>query len=193
MRAGFPLALVFYLKNNGNLQHLRETAFFTFKIFNMKKMKLLAFPIAILLLALASCDDDEGQQVDLPVSIKNYLSANHPNAEIEESEQGTLCTGVSVYEVELEVADDEEIDLTFDVDGNLLFTESEISVSEIPAAVSTSIANNYAGYSVKEAERLDLANDTAQYEIELKNGSTTLEVLFDASGEVICEEQDNDE
>ncbi len=159
----------------------------------MKKVICLVFPLAFLLFALAACNDEKGQTIELPQTIKNYLAANFPNAEIEESEQSSLCTGDAVYEVELEVANDEDINLTFDMEGNLLFTETEIPAGELPAAVTATIASKYADYAVNEAERLDHADKSVQFEVELKKGKTTLSVLFNTSGEALCEEQDDDE
>lgn len=161
----------------------------------MKKSWLFLLPIAALTIFVATkCQDDEGHTVPLPASIQNYLKANYPNAEIEESEIDTLCTGTAVYEVEVEVSDDNEVDLTFDTEGNLLFTESEIKVGELPAAVTASIAANFAGYSTAEAEKLSMADGSVRYETELKkNGQPTLEVLFAADGTVICQEEEDED
>lgn len=126
--------------------------------------------------------------VELPAAVKTYLDANYPGFKIDESEQETLCTGTSVYEVELEGPGDQEIELTFDTEGNLLFTETEIPASQLPSSVTGSISANYPGYSIEEAERLDLAGGGNQYEVELKKGSSHLEVLFAADGTKICEE-----
>lgn len=68
-----------------------------------------------------------------------------------------------------------------------------MKVNELPDAVKTSLSTNYAGFEAKEAERLDLANGTKQYEVEIKNGQVTKEVLFAANGTVICEELETDD
>ena len=153
---------------------------------------LIFLTVAALPLAFQSCDD-EGATVPLPQAIQDYLDANYANAEIEESEQDTLCDGTDVYEVELEVADDEEVELTFDNEGNLLFTETEIKTADLPAAVTAAIASNYAGFTAKEAGQLATPDGSSQYEVELKNGQTQLEVLFVADGTVICEQEDDDD
>ena len=152
----------------------------------MNRSKSL-LPFLILLLFLGVSCDDEGPFVDLPVSIQSYLDANYPDAEMEESELDTLCTGVAVYEVELEVNDDEELELTFDTDGNLLFTETEISAGSLPAAVTGAVATAHPGQAIEEADRLDFPDGSVQYEVEL-GGSNPVELLVSADGEVICEE-----
>lgn len=146
-----------------------------------------------MLFIAGKCKDDEGSTIPLPAAIQNYLNANYPGAEIEESETDTLCTGTAVYEVEVEVSDDNEVDLTFDTEGNLLFTETEIPANQLPAAVTSAISAGYAGFILQEAERLDLAGGGNQYEVELKNGQTKLEVLFAADGTKICEEAGDDD
>ncbi len=144
------------------------------------------------MLCFFACDD-EGHTIPLPENIQTYLDANYPGAEIEESEQDTLCTGTAVYEVKLEVNDDEEKDLTFNSEGSLLFTENEIAADQLPAAVTTAIAANYAGFATEEAERLDLASGGTQFEVELKNGATVKNVLFNPDGTVVCEEIEDDD
>jgi uncharacterized membrane protein YkoI len=150
-------------------------------------------PLIALCFFFAACDDDNEHTIDLPTVIDNYLAANYGNYEIEESETDTLCTGTAVYEVELEVSNDKEVDLTFDTEGNLLFTEVEIASGGLPAEVVASIADNFNGYSAGETERLDLADGSNQYEVELKKGQEQIEVLFAADGKVICQEQGDDD
>lgn len=156
-------------------------------------MKKIIFALLLLggLFVYTSCDDDD-QQVDLPTLIDNYLASTYPDYTIDESETETLCDGTAVYEVEIENGDNNELELTFDMEGSLLFTETEIDTNDLPAAVTNSISTNYVGYDTKEAERLDMANDSKRYEVELKNGSSTLEVLFEADGTVVCEGTDDD-
>ncbi len=160
----------------------------------MKKNWLFLLPAAALLLIFAKCDDEEEQTVDLPAAIKTYLSTHYPGAEIEASEIDTLCTGTAVYEVEVEISDDNEKDLTFNTEGNLLFTEAEIKTGELPPAVSGSINANFTGYTTAEAERLDLTGGGVQYEVELqKSGQPTLSVLFSADGAVVCQEEEGND
>ena len=157
----------------------------------MKKSFLLVCCTALILF-FNSCDDDD-QMVDLPQSVQDYISSNYPNYSIDESETDTSCTGTAIYEVEIEASDDDELELTFDSEGTFLYSETEIGVDELPDAVTSSIDTNYSDYSTEEAERLDMADGSARYEVELKNGSTELDVLFESDGTVVCEEEDDDE
>lgn len=159
----------------------------------MKKLNILLMTLAMSTLVLTSCKDDDGPRVELPAAVEAYITTTYPSAEIEESEQETLCTGEEVYEVELELADDTELDLTFSATGELLFSEGDINSSDLPEAVTQSIANNYPDYSIDEAEIITMADATTRYEVELESSAAEIEVLFDDSGEVICEQPDEDE
>jgi len=158
----------------------------------MKKTTLFVFLSLAMVIGFTSCDDDDAQ-INLPTIINDYLAANYPDYSIDESEEETLCDGTVVYEVELENSNDDEIELTFDTEGSLLFSESEIGTSDLPSAVTNSLATNYADYSIEEAERLDMYDDTKRYEVEIKNGNSTLEVLLESDGTVVCEQEDNDD
>ncbi len=162
----------------------------------MKKNWNIMMSLIAIVFVCAMCEDDDNQpMVELPSVIKDYINQNYGGYKIEASELDTLCTGAIVYDVELEGKRDKEIVLVFDTEGNLLYTEAEIKVNELPAAIQSSISNAYAGYELKEAERLDLTDGSKQYEVEIKNNQTTMEVLLTANGTVICaqEEKDDDE
>lgn len=159
----------------------------------MKQQWLFLLPLAAVFFVATQCDDDDGSTIPLPAVIQNYLNSHYSGYEIEESELDSLCTGTAVYDVELEGDNDHEVELTFDTEGNLLFTENDIASGSLPAAVTAGVTANYAGYTIEEAAKLDLAGGGNQYEVELKSGQTHLEVLFAADGTVICEEAGDDD
>lgn len=151
--------------------------------------------LALALMALSSCSGILGlPNITLPAGIQSYLDANYSGYEVEESGKDTLCTGEVVYEVELEGEnDDDDVELSFSSDGNLLFSETELAASALPGAVTASVAANFASYTIKEAALLSLSEGTTQYEVELKSGQTHLEVLFAADGTVICQQTDTED
>jgi uncharacterized membrane protein YkoI len=112
---------------------------------------------------------------------------------VDESGQDNLCDGSFVYEVELEDSNDNEVELIFDSEGNFLFYEVEIETSDIPSEITNSIATNYSSYSIEDAERLEMFDTSTRYDVEIKNGISTLEVLMESDGTVICEEEDTDD
>ena len=159
------------------------------------KKTILLFNLLLIAVLFCNCnnDDDNDSMVDLPATIVNYLSDNYPDYSIDESSQETLCDGTAAYEVELEDSNDNEVELTFDTEGNLLFAEVEIETSDLPSVISSSITTNYADYSIEEAEQLDMFDGSTQYEVEIKNGNSNLEVLLGSDGTVICEQEDTDD
>lgn len=146
----------------------------------------MMLPLCSLLLC-ANCTKED-MLSSLPEAAKNYILQNYPDAEVEEAEKEKLCDGTEAIEVELELSEEEEFELIFDLAGNLLFSEKEIAVSTIPNTVKNTIASNYAGFAVKEASRIDMANGSTRYEVELKKGWTTYDVTFDSEGVEICKE-----
>ncbi len=158
----------------------------------MKKRTFLLLPLLALLFVFAKCKDDD-KMVALPEAVKNYISDKYPGYDVDESEQETSCTGTTVYDVTLEKGKT-EVELTFDAEGSFLYSESDIQPSDLPQAVKDGIAANYAGFSTEEASRMDMADGSKQYEVELKNGAAQKEVLLTEGGTVICEaEGDGDE
>ncbi|MEO8116329.1 MAG: PepSY-like domain-containing protein, partial [Bacteroidota bacterium] len=76
----------------------------------------------------------------------------------------------------------------YDANGNLQETEMDIKVSELPASVMNYIKEHYAGEKVKEAAKITKADGIMMYEAEVKG----IDVLFDANGNFLREEKDED-
>lgn len=161
-----------------------------------KAFLLLSVSLFTMTLLFTNCggnNDDNDPMIDLPTIITDYISTNYPDYSIDESEQDILCEGTVVYEVEIENSNDDELELTFDTEGNLLFTETEIGTNDLPSEVSASIATNYATYSIDEVEQLNMSDNTSRFEVEIEDGNTTLSVLMEADGTVVCEEEETDD
>jgi hypothetical protein len=78
------------------------------------------------------------------------------------------------WEAEFELADDKEISASFTPDGRWLETETEMAFSELPAPIRTALQ----GKKIKETERIEKADGSIWYEVEVKRK----EMIFDASG-----------
>lgn len=136
-------------------------------------------------------DMDSSDTITLPDAVSNYITTNYPNYTIEESEYDRTCDSTEIIEVELEMGNN-EIELTFDTEGNFLYAELEIDSANLPTAVSGSITTNFPNYTLDdEAEELTLADGSMQYEVELEGTNDELEVLFAADGTVLCQEIDD--
>lgn len=82
------------------------------------------------------------------------------------------------YEAEFEI-NKQELSVTYNVQGQKLETEKEISIKELPGSVIQYVQQHKLG-KIKEAAKIDKAGKTI-YEAEVKGK----DYLFDASGKLI--------
>ena len=66
--------------------------------------------------------------------------------------------------------------------GKILETEKEISSAELPSGVIKYINDNYNGYKLSGAARIEDNSGNVTYEAEIKNGNTFKDVMFNQSG-----------
>lgn len=153
-------------------------------------LKLL--PFFGLLFIFAKCEKDTEQIANLPAAVTDYISAHHPGYKIEESRQFTLCSGQEVFLVELEKGKS-EMELAFDSEGSYLFAVSEIEDSELPVAITYSIASDYPGYSFEEPNRIDWFDGSQTYTVDVEKGKDEKFVFYRSTGEKICEGEEWDD
>jgi len=117
------------------------------------------------------------QDKDIPAAVKSAFQKAHPDAkavkwekegENFEAEFGHGKTGQSVV---------------IDAQGNILETEVEIAVSELPKKASDYVSEHYKGQSIKEAAKITDAKGTVTYEAEIKGK----DLMFDAAGTFLKE------
>lgn len=84
------------------------------------------------------------------------------------------------YEAEFEQGDMEQ-SATFSATGQLIETETEIAVSELPAAIRDYISANYKGKKIREAARIVTPTGAVTYEAEVNRH----DLMFDASGKFL--------
>lgn len=85
------------------------------------------------------------------------------------------------WEAEFEQGD-VEISANFSADGVWLETETEVKVTDLPAAVQVALT----GKKVKEATRIQRADGSTVYEAEVKHK----DLIFDAAGNLLSEAKD---
>jgi len=115
---------------------------------------------------------------EVPTVVKNTLQKSYPNAkEIKwEKEKAN-------YEAEFEV-DETDYSLLIDVSGNILETEIEIKIHELPAKAKEYVSKNYAGQKIKETAKIADSKGVVTYEAEIKGK----DLIFDSNGNFIKEE-----
>ena len=157
----------------------------------LKPITLLAaaaLPVGLLIAATAA----EEIKVDaLPKPVLDAVKAKYPDAEIEKAEKETE-DGETVYEVELEVKEDEEVTVALKPDGTIIEVEKAIAVSKLPEAVTKSIKAKYPKAELEEAEEVTRGDQTL-YEVEVEiEEDETVEILLDAKGKILEEEEEHE-
>lgn len=141
--------------------------------------------VTILLASMFAVTFANAQKVsdkEVPTTVKNTLQKNYPNAkELKwEKEKGN-------YEAEFEV-NETDYSVLIDVSGNIIETEVEIKIDELPANAKAYISKNYAEQKIKEAAKITDSKGVVTYEAETKGK----DLIFDSNGNFIKEETEND-
>lgn len=131
--------------------------------------------ISILLGALFAMTFAHAQEIsnkEVPTVVTNTLQKNYPSAEKLrwEVEKGN-------YEAEFEV-NETGYSLLIDISGNILETEMEIKVAELPVKAKDFVSKNYAGKKIKEATKITDSKGDVTYEAEVKGK----DLIFDSDG-----------
>jgi hypothetical protein len=139
----------------------------------MKKLALMTVAAMITSLTFAQ----KLQEKDVPASVKTAFQKNFPQAKVEKWEkEGTN------FEAEFELNKTEQ-SVLFDAQGNLLETEVEIELNQLPKGVLEYVKVNHNGKSIKEASKITDGKGTETFEAEIKG----MDLLFDKQGKFIKE------
>jgi hypothetical protein len=122
------------------------------------------------------------KEADVPKAVKDAFTKQYPGVKAEKWEKEG-----NNYEVEIHV-NKVETSVVYGPNGNLLETEVEISVSELPKAAQDYITKNVPGKKIKEASKITTAKGEITYEAEVGGE----DYLFDASGNFIKKESEKD-
>lgn len=120
------------------------------------------------------------QDKEIPASVKSAFQKAYPGAKaVKWEKEGDN------FEAEFEQGKTEQ-SVLLDAQGNILETETEIAVSELPKKASDYVTEHYKGQSVKEAAKITDAKGTVTYEAEIKGK----DLIFDAAGTFLKETKD---
>jgi len=139
----------------------------------MKKLALMAVAAMITSLTFAQ----KMQEKDVPAPVKNAFQKQYPTAsDVKWDKEGEK------FEASFDL---NKIDnsVLFDAQGNILETEVEIELNQLPKGVLEYVKANYKGQKVKEAAKITDAQGKVTYEAEIKG----MDLLFDANGKFIKE------
>lgn len=136
--------------------------------------------------------EHEHDRDSIRMVIRDFVSENYPDYEVDEIDREELCGNQKVYEVELEREDESgEPRLYFDLDGAFLFAATKISIEDLPAEVTAGLEASYPGYSIEDdrAYRHDYADGSVQYVLKIEDADDDdVELTLSSEGTVICSE-----
>lgn len=88
------------------------------------------------------------------------------------------------YEAEFKYKKD-EMSAKFDKTGKWLETEYMVLPSDLPQAVKDYMNSNFAGFEIKEAEKVETADKGVLYELEIKKAEAKYEISISETGKLI--------
>ena len=148
-------------------------------------MKNLFLVIAVTaILSLNACGQTSK---DVPANIKTAFSQKFPDATNVKWDN----ENEKEWEAEFKM-DGKEYSANFDINATWMETEYEISETEIPATVKTTIEKEFAGYKIEKSEISETA-DGKVYEFELIKDKVETEVAIDMNGKAVNKEQIEEE
>jgi len=78
--------------------------------------------------------------------------------------------------------DKQEMSATYTEQGTLVETEMDITKADVPAAVMAAVAKSYPKAVIKEYAKITRASGAVVYEIEVKDGGKSKDLLFNPEG-----------
>jgi uncharacterized membrane protein YkoI len=136
------------------------------------------------MLGATAVSAQEMQVTDVPAELKKSFEQSYPDAsEVEWEMKGDTLI------VEFEI-NNEEQEVWYTPDGQTAKTVKEITETDLPEPVKSTINEKYSDYTIDSIDLIEEAGSTV-YEVELQKGWTTeKDVIFDASGKVLSENED---
>ena len=152
----------------------------------MKKFILISVVIIPVLFACGGGkhhkERKECEEIKVPTSVETTFKSLYPKVEnVEWNKEDSEC------EAEFEV-NEKETSASFDSIGNLIETEIEINISELPASITEQLKEYIANGNISEASKITDAKGVITYEAEFKK-----DLVFNAEGKCLNESEENDE
>lgn len=120
------------------------------------------------------------QDKDVPAAVKTTFQKSYPTTkEVKWEKEGDK------YEASFDV---NKVDnsVLFNANGNIIETEVEIELNQLPSGILEYVKTHYSGQKVKEGAKITDTKGVVTYEAEIKG----LDLLFDSNGKFIKEIKD---
>ncbi len=133
-------------------------------------MKNIVFLFILSLLTLST------KATDVPTAVKDAFAKKYPNiAKVKWDKENEN------YEASFDL-NEYDCSVLFDANGNILETEMEMELNQLPNGVLDYVKNHY-NKKAKEVAKITDSKGTVTFEIELKG----MDLLFDSEGKFIKE------
>lgn len=139
-------------------------------------MKKTAITIVVMLIAAMSFAQ-KVQEKNVPASVKSAFKKAYPAATSTkwDKEEDKYEASFDLNKVDHSVL--------MDAKGNIIETEVEIELNQLPKGVLSNVKSKYAGHKAKDAAKITDAKGTVTYEVAIKG----LDLIFDSNGKFVKE------
>lgn len=153
---------------------------------NQKSAAYLILAVLMLLTGLSVAQAQEKKKKftkkDVPAAVVASFEKTYPKAKInavsKEEEKGT-----TYYEIE-SVDGKTKRDLLYTADGKVYEIEESLDAAALPAEIKNTLTKEYPKAKIVKAEKVT-HESTVGYELHLKVGKETKEIVFDSSGNIV--------
>ena len=147
----------------------------------------MRIPILAATVALVLSSQSSASAADCPSAVTAAALEAHAGATVA-SCKPEREDGKTHYEVKLTTYHRQEIELDISPDGDILVTEADVELGEVPQAVMTAFHAKYAGVKPRRAEKQIASDGKVTYELKLAGGAKKREATFTAEGDFVEEE-----
>lgn len=139
-------------------------------------MKKLVVTIVVMLFATFSFAQ-KMQEKNVPSNIKSIFKKMYPTAkEVKWDKEGEK------YEASFDLNKTDH-SVLMDAQGNIIETEVEIELNQLPMGILDYVKTHYTGKQAKESAKITDAKGMVTYEVEIKG----MDLIFDSNGKFIKE------
>ena len=131
----------------------------------------------VVMLFAILCFAQKTQEKNVPAKVKSTFQKKYPTAT-----QVKWDKEVEKYEASFDLNKTAN-SVLMDSQGNIIETEVEIELNQLPKAVLDYVKTHYAGKQAKGGAKITDAKGTVTYEVEIKG----MDLIFDSNGKFIKE------
>lgn len=122
----------------------------------------------------------QGKKITVPTDVQTAFNVMFPTVEKVKWCMATEGEWGAEFKI-----NNNKMSASFSDDGTWLKTETTIKPSAMPQQVKSAIADEFAGFKMEEVATVERADKPLVYEVELKKGVTSVEVMFGTDGKLI--------